>query len=91
MSAGALTGDLQGNLEKLRGELKRARYDGDLAVDRLAAGDPVGFLPLLHFALWALTNLWVTFGAPLFGSFVCEILCAVVKGSLRLGMSASDP
>ena len=51
MSAGALTGDLQGNLEKLRGELKRARYDGDLAVDRLAAGDPVGFLPLLHFAL----------------------------------------
>ena len=51
MSGAALTGDLQGNLEKLRGELKRARYDGDLAVDRLAAGDPVGFLPLLHFAL----------------------------------------
>ena len=45
------TGDFVGNLERLKDELKRARFDGDLGLDLLAAGDPVGVLPLLHFAL----------------------------------------
>lgn len=45
------TGDFAGNLERLKDELKRARFDGELGLDLLAAGDPVGVLPLLHFAL----------------------------------------
>ena len=65
------TGDLQGNLEKLRSELKRARFDGELGLDLLAGGDPVGFLPLLHFALlrssknvsrWLVDNGYDLFG-----------------------------
>jgi hypothetical protein len=50
--------------------------------------------PLANLALWALTTLWITFGAPLFGSFVCEILCAVVNprsGSPHLRGRARTP
>jgi hypothetical protein len=44
-------GDLQNNLDRLRSELRKARYEGDLQLDALARGDPSGFLPLLHFTL----------------------------------------
>ena len=47
----AATGDLHGNIEKLRDHLRRVHYDSALQVDALAAGEPAGFLPLLHFVL----------------------------------------
>ena len=50
-SAMAATGDLHGNIEKLRDHLRRVHYDSALQVDALAAGEPAGFLPLLHFVL----------------------------------------
>ena len=44
-------GDLPANVERLRGELRRARYDGELSLDAVSSGDPTPFLPLLHFIL----------------------------------------
>ena len=38
-------------LEKLRSELRQWRFSGELHLAELAAGEPAGFLPLLHFIL----------------------------------------
>ena len=38
-------------MERLRSELRRSRFDGDINVAALSAGEPAGYLPLLHHAL----------------------------------------
>ena len=58
-----LHGDFHGNLERLRDELRRSRYAGEVNSDALAAGEPAGFLPLLHFALLGFSRLvakWIS-------------------------------
>ncbi|KAK9810129.1 hypothetical protein WJX72_005236 [[Myrmecia] bisecta] len=45
------TGDLAGNLERLRVELKHIKYTGDLDIAGIRLGDPVALLPLLNYVL----------------------------------------
>ena len=46
-----MLGDLPGNIERVRDELRKSRYDGPVDLTALASGEPAGYLPLLHFVL----------------------------------------
>lgn len=45
------TGDLLKNIEKLKIELKQIKYPEKIEVDCLTEGNPLFFLPILHFSL----------------------------------------
>jgi hypothetical protein len=49
--SGVMAAVMHGTLPRLTEALRRARYAGPLDVAALAAGEPAGFLPVLHFAL----------------------------------------
>ncbi|KAI8611682.1 Centrosomal spindle body, CEP44-domain-containing protein [Chytriomyces sp. MP71] len=49
--ATASTGDLRNNIAKLQTELKSLRYTGSFDVTSLSRGEPMAFLPLMHFIL----------------------------------------
>lgn len=45
------TGDIQKNIEKLKIELKQIKYNEKLDLEAMNEGNPIVFLPILHFAL----------------------------------------
>lgn len=47
----ATTGDVRGNIERLKAELRKVQYPGPVDDKMLANGEPGAFLPMLHYAL----------------------------------------
>lgn len=72
-------------LLRLREELRRSRYDGGLNLDALTAGDPAGFLPLLHFALLHSQDiaLWISESGYTLSSLSDERFVATAHRLLR--------
>eukprot|EP00729_Bicosta_minor_P013967 gene13967-24635_t len=46
----ASTGDVSNNLSKLRSQLRRIKYGGQVDTHSAAEGLPEAFLPLIHYA-----------------------------------------
>lgn len=82
-------------LQKLQAELRRSKYGGALDVAALSTGEPVGYLPLLHFALLGTSQevaVWVTACGYTLSSASDERFVAAAHRLLReqLGERAAD-
>ncbi|GAQ88524.1 hypothetical protein KFL_004360060 [Klebsormidium nitens] len=51
------TGDVQGNVDRLRLELRSVRYNEEIDVQGLRDGNPAAFLPLLHYCFLGYSRL----------------------------------